>query len=130
MIGGANSTVLVAHFADGSSYRGGGQVHPVTGFAEQGYGSQHVRRCDLGVCAGCGDRRRGDSRAAGAGHLQVVGAVFLLVVVAFCAFGFLATFEPPGVPARLVYIAFGTASLLGAGRLVAPGTASAVTVES
>lgn len=64
------------------------------------------------------------------GHLQVVGAVFLLVVVAFCAFGFLATFEPPGVPARLVYIAFGTASLLGAGRLVAPGTASAVTVES
>jgi hypothetical protein len=59
------------------------------------------------------------------GHLRVVGAVFLFAVAAFCIFGFLASFELPGVPAiGIGYAACGIASLVGAARLLTPGTAS------
>ena len=59
------------------------------------------------------------------GHLRVMSAVFLLAVAAFCIFGFLATFEPPGeVAIRIVYIALGTTSVIAAGWLLNPGKAS------
>ena len=49
------------------------------------------------------------------GHCRVVGAVFLLAVAAFCIFGFLASFELPGVPAiRIIYAVCGMSSLIGA----------------
>jgi hypothetical protein len=59
------------------------------------------------------------------GHLRVVGAVFLLVITAFCIFGFLATFEPPGVPAvRIIYTMLGVLSLLSAAWLATFRTGS------
>jgi hypothetical protein len=64
------------------------------------------------------------------GHLRVVGAVFLLSVVAFCVFGFLASFSMPDAPSvRIIYTLFGVSSLVGAAWLVTPGTASAVSAE-
>jgi hypothetical protein len=50
-----------------------------------------------------------------AGHLRVVGAVFLLAVAAFCAFGFLASFELQGVPLiGIGYAVLGISTLIGA----------------
>jgi hypothetical protein len=61
------------------------------------------------------------------GHLRVVGAVFLFVVTAFCAFGFLASFELHGVPViGIVCAVLGIVSLVGAARLLTPGTPSTV----
>jgi hypothetical protein len=66
----------------------------------------------------------------GPGHLRIVGAVFLLCVVAFCGFGFLASFEMPDAPSvRLIYTLFGLSSLLGAGWLVTPGLPLTVRAE-
>ena len=60
------------------------------------------------------------------GHCRVVGAVFLLVVTAFCVFGFLATFEPADfVAIRIVYCVVGVGSLTGAGCLVTSKTTTA-----
>ena len=54
---------------------------------------------------------------------KLLVAVVLLAVAAFCAFGFLASYEPPPSPARLAlrlaYAAVGLASLAGAGVLIA-----------
>ena len=48
-------------------------------------------------------------------------ALMLLPVAAFCGFGFLATYEPPGYPVlRLAYGILGVSCLVGAGRLVVP----------
>jgi hypothetical protein len=65
------------------------------------------------------------------GHLRVVGAVFLLSVVAFCVFGFLASFSIPDAPSvRIIYSLFGVSSLVGAALLVTPGATLAVRAES
>lgn len=49
------------------------------------------------------------------GHLRVVGTVFLLVIAAFCLFGFFASFELPAVPLLcIIYALFGISSLVGA----------------
>jgi len=46
-------------------------------------------------------------------------AVVLLAVAGFCVFGFLATYEPPGLVVwRVIYAALGLVSLLGAGGLI------------
>jgi hypothetical protein len=59
------------------------------------------------------------------GHCRVMGVVFLLAVSAFCGFGFLASFELPGVPAiRIIYAVFGFLSLIGAGWLATHRTSS------
>ena len=66
----------------------------------------------------------------GPGHLRVVGAVFLLSVVAFCGFGFQASFEMPDAPSvRIIYSLFGVSSLIGAAWLVSPGAPLAVRAE-
>lgn len=47
---------------------------------------------------------------------RVVVSAALLAVAAFCAFGFLATYEPPGFPAaRAVYGTVGAACVVAAG---------------
>ena len=75
----------------------------------------------VGLVAGATRGRQGPC------HMRVVGAVFLFAVTAFCGFGFLASFELPGVPAiGIVYAALGIISLIGAARLIAPGAASPV----
>ncbi|QEL17682.1 hypothetical protein [Limnoglobus roseus] len=49
---------------------------------------------------------------------RVVLALCLLPVIAFCAFGFLASYEPPGfVPIRIAYAVIGLAAFVGAGFL-------------
>ena len=48
--------------------------------------------------------------------LRIIGTTVLLVVFAFCGFGFLATFEPldsPVLPWRIGYGILGTLSLVG-----------------
>jgi hypothetical protein len=51
----------------------------------------------------------------GPGHLRVVGTVLLLAVAAFCIFGVLASYEPPGVPPiRIVYTLLGISSVIAA----------------
>jgi peptidoglycan/LPS O-acetylase OafA/YrhL len=53
--------------------------------------------------------------------IRLVVALILVAVAAFCAFGFLATFEPPGYPVlRLAYATLRVVCLLGAGWLVIP----------
>ncbi len=65
------------------------------------------------------------------GHLRVVGAVFLLSVLAFCVFGFLASFElSEGLSVRIIYTLLGMASVLGAAWLVTPEAPLAVRAES
>lgn len=45
---------------------------------------------------------------------RIVGTLVLLGIAAFCGFGFLATFEPPGwITLRAVYGVVGVLSLLG-----------------
>ena len=57
------------------------------------------------------------------GPLRVVGAVFLLSVLGFCGFGFLASYElSDGLSFRITYALMGAASLLGAAWLVTPET--------
>ena len=52
--------------------------------------------------------------------VRAVVALFLLGVAAFCIFGFLATYEPPGFPGwRLIYGAASLACLAGAGWVLA-----------
>ncbi|WP_439628936.1 hypothetical protein [Gemmata sp.] len=54
---------------------------------------------------------------------RITLALCLLPVVAFCAFGFLATYESPGVtPLRVAYAAIGVSSLTAAGWLVLRGS--------
>jgi hypothetical protein len=46
--------------------------------------------------------------------LRILVALALLPIAAFCAFGFLATFEPPGhIPLRIAYGVVGMACLIG-----------------
>ena len=48
--------------------------------------------------------------------IRVAVAFLLLGVTAFCIFGFLATYEPPGFPVwRLIYGAAGLMALTGVG---------------
>ena len=48
--------------------------------------------------------------------IRVVATLLLLFLAAFCIFGFLATYEPPGYPIlRLIYGAASLACLAGAG---------------
>jgi hypothetical protein len=50
---------------------------------------------------------------------SILLAVVLVAVAAFCVFGFLATYEPPGAPVlRVIYAAVGLLSLVGVGVLV------------
>ena len=54
--------------------------------------------------------------------VRVVGACFCLALFAFCAFGFLASYEPPDVAGiRVLDGILGFASLTGAVVLVSPG---------
>jgi hypothetical protein len=51
--------------------------------------------------------------------LRVPVVLLVLALAAFCSFGFLATFEPPGFPAmRVVYGTVGITSLIVAGWLL------------
>jgi hypothetical protein len=51
--------------------------------------------------------------------VRILAVLILLVIAAFCAFGFMATFEPNGFLAlRSIYAASGVLCLLGAGWLV------------
>lgn len=51
--------------------------------------------------------------------IRIVIALVLLAVAAFCAFGFLATFEPPShIPLRVAYGCIGLACLAGASWLM------------
>jgi hypothetical protein len=53
--------------------------------------------------------------------VRLLVAFALVAVAAFCVFGFLATFEPPGFLAvRLVYGILGILCLAGAARLAFP----------
>lgn len=61
---------------------------------------------------------------------RVMAALVLLGLAAFCAFGFLATYEPPGSPLlRIMYGLVGALCLTGAGWILVrkeraePGTA-------
>ncbi|MDA0285128.1 MAG: hypothetical protein O3B13_20405 [Planctomycetota bacterium] len=56
--------------------------------------------------------------------VAILSALFLLVVAAFCVFGFMATFEPTDrttefIAFRVAYGVIGVSCLLGAGLLIA-----------
>jgi len=58
--------------------------------------------------------------------VRILLALLLLAVTAFCVFGFLATYEPPGALAlRIVYGVAGVLCLIGAGWLLLPHRPSA-----
>jgi len=51
--------------------------------------------------------------------IRLLAAMFLLAAAAFCVFGFLATFEPPGwLTLRIIYAAAGLAAVGGAAWIV------------
>ena len=52
-------------------------------------------------------------------YASILLGVVLLAVAGFCVFGLLATYEPPGaLVLRVIYVAVGLLSLVGAGGLI------------